>query len=1136
MMSPWRLILRSLAYYWRTHAGVLLGSAVAAAVLTGALLVGDAVRGSLREMALARLGRTHLALSAPGRLFRAGLAGDLTRRARVEVVPVLALHATAGEGPTRANDVQVLGVTGEFWGLAADAERTGREFRAPLQGDEVLLNDALADRLNARPGDEVLLRIEQPSLLPRDAPLSGGQRASIGRRFRVRGIVRPDDLGRFDLRATPIARYNAFLPLASLGDLAGQPGKANLLLIGADAAGLKLDALDDALKTVWNLEDAGLKLRNVPGGIELDSQRVFLEGPDQRAARQAGENPTGLLTYLVNSIRKGDKATPYSMAAAVSSLGDAVAATRPADTRPAASLAAALPANLRDDEILIHPWLAEDLDAKAGDTLTLTYFVLGEGRQIKEQSREFRVRSVLDQASPLLDPTLMPEFPGIAAAESCRDWNVDLPIEYSRVRVKDEQYWSRYRGTPKAIVSLAAGRDMWANRFGDLTAVRFAAPAGPAALRERIRSHLAPAELGLAFQDVRTPALAATAQADFAGLFLGFSFFLIAAALILTGLLFALGVQQRSTEMGTLLAVGLGRSRVRRLLLGEGAALALAAGVIGLAGGVLYTWALLGGLGTIWSGAIGGNRVAFHVQGSTLGIAFGVSVAVALATVALVVWRQARKSPARLLSGDVGEALYESPRSGKASRHGGQVRRRGGRFAPALAVLCLMAAGGLLGALGASAGPQRAGAFFGAGALLLTALICLAWTVLGRLGGAKDPAPLRLGLLALRNASRRRGRSLAVIALLACGTFLVAAVGANRHDPTAHAELKSSGTGGFAYYGQTAFGVAHDLTASGGQKPFGLTAADLAGAELVQMRLREGDDASCLTLSRARRPRIQGVRPEALAGRFSFAATLDPPPASDPWALLNTVTSDGAVPAVADEATIVWAMGKKLGDTLEYAGAAGGTFRVRLVGSLKNSILQGSLIVSERNFLRLFPSQEGYRVFLLGASERDGPRADVDKVAERLAFAMSDAGLEIASARDRLAAFSAVENTYLSIFLILGALGLLLGSAALALVVLRNVMERRNELALLRAVGWRRAAIRRLILREHAGLLLAGLGGGALAGVVAVLPAALAAGGEFPWLSLPLTLLAVAASGLLWTWLAVHLALRGPLLDALRTE
>ena len=132
-MSSWRLILRSLAYYWRTHAGVLLGSAVAAAVLTGALLVGDSVRGSLREMALARLGRTHLALPASPRLFRAALADDLARRTRVDVVPVLTLNAAAGEGPTRANDVQVLGVTNDFWELSSNGDRPARRLERNAQ-------------------------------------------------------------------------------------------------------------------------------------------------------------------------------------------------------------------------------------------------------------------------------------------------------------------------------------------------------------------------------------------------------------------------------------------------------------------------------------------------------------------------------------------------------------------------------------------------------------------------------------------------------------------------------------------------------------------------------------------------------------------------------------------------------------------------------------------------------------------------------------------------------------------------------------------------------------------------------------------------------------------------------------------
>ena len=43
---------------------------------------------------------------------------------------------------------------------------------------------------------------------------------------------------------------------------------------------------------------------------------------------------------------------------------------------------------------------------------------------------------------------------------------------------------------------------------------------------------------------------------DFSGLFIGFSFFLIAAALMLMALLFQFGIEQRAPEIGTLLALG----------------------------------------------------------------------------------------------------------------------------------------------------------------------------------------------------------------------------------------------------------------------------------------------------------------------------------------------------------------------------------------------------------------------------------------------------------------------------------------------------------------------------------------------------------------------------------------------------
>ncbi len=76
-MTLGHLIRRSLFFYWRTGLVVVFGLAVATAITTGALLIGDSVTGSLRDTALARLGRIDYALVAP-HYFRAALADDLS--------------------------------------------------------------------------------------------------------------------------------------------------------------------------------------------------------------------------------------------------------------------------------------------------------------------------------------------------------------------------------------------------------------------------------------------------------------------------------------------------------------------------------------------------------------------------------------------------------------------------------------------------------------------------------------------------------------------------------------------------------------------------------------------------------------------------------------------------------------------------------------------------------------------------------------------------------------------------------------------------------------------------------------------------------------------------------------------------
>src|SRR6185369_15497092 len=75
-MSRWTLLFRTLLFHWRTNLAVGLGVVAGTAVIGGALIVGDSVRGSLRDMTLARLGKIDFALTGP-RFFREKLPQEL---------------------------------------------------------------------------------------------------------------------------------------------------------------------------------------------------------------------------------------------------------------------------------------------------------------------------------------------------------------------------------------------------------------------------------------------------------------------------------------------------------------------------------------------------------------------------------------------------------------------------------------------------------------------------------------------------------------------------------------------------------------------------------------------------------------------------------------------------------------------------------------------------------------------------------------------------------------------------------------------------------------------------------------------------------------------------------------------------
>lgn len=1091
-----------LKFYARTHLGILAGAALTTAILVGALVVGASVKTSLRELALVRLGKVGRVLLASDRYVREELAIEMETELGATVAPLLQTRALLkyGEPQQVLPRVELWGADFRFWQLAPDSESPAPK----LEDDQVLINEALARRLKAKVGDEVLLRVAKASVLPRDVPLISAEQPSASLRLKIAGVLPDQRYGRFSLRADQASPLNAFMNLDALQTAIERPDRVNLLLV-KDGPQTELAALRSALKKRWRPIDVGLRFAPIPGGkgLELRSERIFLDAALSKKAAEIGEDPRPVFSYFVNTIRKGDKTTPYSIAASLD--------------LPKLQLPIAPPA-LGDNEALVTRWLADDLGLARGDELSVSYYVLDAGRKLVERTQAIKVAGQVP--SSVLDPQLMPDFPGLSDKENCREWDSGIPINLDLIRDKDEAYWEKYRGTPKLILSLATGQRLWGNRFGSLTGLRYSVDASKKqAMVDRLVAAVDPEELGLILADVRGPALeSARNSVDFGGLFIGLSFFLIAAALLLTSMLFVFGAEQRSREVGLLLAIGWTRKAVLRSLLKEGLVIALAGAMIGVIFGLGYAALVIAGLRSLWIEAVGTTALALHPEPLPLVIGGFAGLVCALGAMAWALRKQFNLAPRDLL--DAGPEA----RANTAAL----VEPKAGALFRGLVFLGFAAAIGL-GIWGIVSG-QTAGAFFGAGGLLLLSGLGAARLLLIRLDRPTRPESIDLERLALSGAVRRRGRSLVAIITLASGVFLVTAVGANRKGPPEDPRRRDSGTGGFALVGEATVPIVEDLNIPRGREALSLNDGSLEGVRLVGLKVRDGDDASCLNLNRVQRPRILGARPEELKGRFQITKTIEG--LSSEWAALSRAEADGTVPAFADGNMVQWQLGKSLGDIIEYRSENGAPLKLRIAGLMASSVLQGHLIIDRGLFEKAYPSEPGERFFLIDVEESKDPA----EVSQGLRRDLEDFGLDLLPAGQKLKAFQAVENTYLAIFQALGALALALGSLGLAILFLRNVMERRGELGLMRAIGYSMRRIDRYLFVEHAFLLVLGFSCGTLAAAASFVPAALRDGAGAPWGSTLGTLGIIAAGGLFWLWAAARLARDRAPLEALRRE
>ena len=875
------------------------------------------------------------------------------------------------------------------------------------------MNRALLKEItgNSRPPadnhpDAIVLRLPATGLVP-SGSLFVTENYTTSIRLSFEGIIDVEEGGNINLKNEQVIPLNIFVHRNELADALDVKGKVNLILTNRIITGTEFN-------NAWDYSASGLSVNRHEYFTEITSDRVFLQEEVVHSIQSSHNETNRLFSYLANSIGTDEASIPYSFITATDRYKDE---------------------HLSADEVILSDYAAKRLQTQAGDTIRITYFTSQNLKTLQTDTIKLVVKKIVPLAELQEDKTLSADFPGLSDVERCTDWDSDLPINMDLITDEDEKYWELYRSTPKAIIAYEAVAEKWGNAFGIATAVRVSDS-------DPDLSGLRAEMFGIQLISPRSAGLyAAQNGVDFSSLFLALGFFIIVSAILLMLIPLSEMFYKRRDEINLLQSLGYTRKRISGILWRESAPVVLVASLAGAVAGLLYTTIIMWLLGNVWKGATHTDGFAVYPDITTILTGFAVGTGLSLWLLRITIVRNLKKK------------FYDyRPRTGSL-----KIKKISAVLSSVLTIAMIVINLFFL---------HSVLIFVIVGIVMIGTTAIWGDYLISIKGTASSENGLRSGKMIWNTLLAGKKQTMLSFFALTSGVFIVFSVGLNRQSFSDSSRLRS-GTGGYTLWCESSVPVYHNMNTQAGREKLSLT--DLPpDTEVMQCLRYRADDASCLNLNKVTTPTVLGVEMEKLqASDFRIRQSLHSSTSEELFKCMQTGVYDKqsgtpVYPALVDETVLIWGLMMNVGDTLYYENDLGERIAIQLIGTLSNSVFQGNILMDRNLFSEIWKETTGSEVFLIKTEE-----TEIENVKTLLSQALSEYGVIVSTTNERLRQFNTVTDTYLTIFMTLGGLGLLLGIMSFIIVIRKNLVMRRKEITLYRTLGFTDEKISRTLYREN---------------------------------------------------------------------